>query len=169
MKVSRASETDIDRRLALDAGQAKEAFCRNFESDAEVPAGFYDLQDEIRKGLRKEFWEKYDDGKDRSKLKPWQLATSHELFFFPGDLINSERMIIELSSEILHDSLIGLILSYLEKFSPTYCVMVAVCSGRNMKGSNYIGRFVINLKEIAVEESLVEVWSQQVQFMEIEN
>ena len=37
-----------------------------------------------------------------------------------------------------------------------------------MKGINYVGRFVLNLEEIAVEESLVEIWSRQVQFLTIE-
>ena len=78
-------------------------------------------------------------------------------------------MIIELNSEILNDRLIGLILSYLEKFSPRYCVIAAVFSGRDMKGKNYIGRFVVNLEQIAVEEPLAGLWSKQVQFLEIEN
>jgi len=38
-----------------------------------------------------------------------------------------------------------------------------------IEGSKYVGRFVINLDEIAVEASLAEIWSKQVLFMAIEN
>jgi len=31
-----------------------------------------------------------------------------------------------------------------------------------IEGSKYVGRFVINLDEIAVEASLAEIWSKQV-------
>jgi hypothetical protein len=37
-----------------------------------------------------------------------------------------------------------------------------------LSSNDYIGRFVINLDEIAVEESLADTWSKQVKFMEIE-
>jgi hypothetical protein len=168
MKVYKASEDEIDQRLALDKRKTKAAFCRGFESESEIPFGFYDQQDKIRDGLEKEFFEKFDDGVDRSNLVPWKGYISHTFFYFPAELICSERIIIELSSEILDDKLLGVILAYLEKASPQYCVIAAVFSGRNLTGQNYIGRFVINLEEIAVEESLVEVWSKQVQFMTIE-
>ena len=169
MKIHRASEVDIDRRLTLDKRKTKEAFCRNFyESDTMIPIGFCELQDKIRDGLEAEFWAKFDDGKESPKVDNYGLATLHDCFFFPADPINSERIIIELNSEILNDALIGLILSYLEKAAPNYCIIVAVCTGKNMKGINYVGRFVLNLEEIAVEESLVEIWSRQVQFLTIE-
>jgi len=168
MKVYQAKTPDIDQRLLLDKRKSKIAFCRNFDSESDIPAGFYEQQDKIRDDLEKEFFAKFNDGKDRSELPTWKWSTSHELFYFTAELINSERIIIELSSEILNDRLLGVILSYLEKFSPQYCVIAAVCSGKNMLGKNYIGRFVINLQEIAVEESLVEIWSKQVRFLEIE-
>jgi hypothetical protein len=37
-----------------------------------------------------------------------------------------------------------------------------------MESDNYLGRFVVNLDEIAVEESLADTWSKQIKFMEIE-
>lgn len=168
MKVCKISEADLDRRLRLDKRTANEAFCRNFDVEADIPVGFFDQQDRIRNNLEKEFFVKFDDGKNRSKLPSWKWATSHELFFFPAELIGSERIIIELSSEILDDRLLGVILSYLETFSPPYCVIAAVYLGRNMDGKDYVGRFVINLDEIAVEESLTAIWSRQVQFLPIE-
>jgi hypothetical protein len=169
MKVYAASEAEIDHRLMLDKRKAPAAFCKNFQSESEVPIGFYDLQDKIRDGLEGEFFAKFGDGKDRSRLEPWRLSGSHNCFFFPAELISSERIIIELNSEILNDKLIGVLLSSLERMPSAYCAIVAVFSGERMKGSNYRGRFVINREEIAVEESLVETWSKQVQFMEIEN
>jgi hypothetical protein len=168
MKVYKASETEIDQRLALDKRKAKAAFCRGFESDSELPVGFCDLQDKIRDGLEAEFWGKFDDGKERPKVDNYGLPVFHAHFFFPAELISSERIIIELNREILDDKLLGVILAYLEKSAPQYCVIAAVCTGKGMEGINYAGRFVINLEEIAVEESLVEVWSKQVQFMTIE-
>lgn len=141
-------------------------FCRNFESKSDLPVGFYDQQDKIRDDLEKEFFAKFKDAKDHSDLNTWQ---SYKSFFFPADLMNSEKVIIELSSEILGDALIGLILSYIEKFSSNYCVIVEVFLGRNIKGKNYVGKFVVNLEEIVVEESLAKIWSKQVQFLAIEN
>jgi hypothetical protein len=138
MKICRLSEEEIDQRLLLDSRETSLAFCRNFESELDLPHGFFGQQDRIRDGLEMEFFAKFDDGKDRSKLESWELATSHEQFFFPAEPINSERMIIELSSEILNDKLIGLILSYLEKFAPQYCVITAVCLGQNMEGKNIL-------------------------------
>jgi len=80
----------------------------------------------------------------------------------------SERIIIEINQEILGDKLLGLIMSYLEKCPARYCVILAGHGGEGMKGVNYLGRFVINQDEIAVEESICEVWRQQVKIIEIE-
>jgi hypothetical protein len=95
------------------------------------------------------------------------MSGSHAHFYFPAELISSERIIIELSSEILSDKLLGLILNYLEKCESKYCVIAAVYSGK-IVGENWLGRFVINLEEIAVEESLAKTWSRKVQFLPIE-
>jgi hypothetical protein len=168
MKVHRASEAEIDERLALDKRKSKAAFCRGFETESEIPFGFCDLQDKIRDGLEKEFFAKFDDGIDRSNLPSRKLVGSHSFFYFPAELIRSERIIIEMNAAILDDRLLGAILAYLEKSQSRYCVIAAVYSEKKMKGSNYLGRFVINLEEIAVEDSLVETWLKQVRFMEIE-
>jgi hypothetical protein len=165
MKIYKASEKEIDQRLLLNRRQDIRGFCHNF--DSEIPAGFYELQDKIRDGLDKEFRANFDDGVDRSHLKPWEMWM-HTLFFFNPDEINSERIIIEMGKEILGDKLIGLILAYLEKCPSRYCVIGSV--SEKLEGDNdYIGRFIINLDEIAVEESLADTWSKQVKFMEIEN
>jgi hypothetical protein len=170
MKVYKATEADIDRRLKLDKRKTNEAFFRNFyESDSILPIGFYELQDKIRDGLEEEFAKEFDDGKDRSRLRPYQLATSYDFFSFPAEPVSSELILIEVSSEILSDRLIGVILSYLERSTSQYCVIATVYLGKEIIGSNYLGRFLVNLGEIAVEESLVEAWSRQVQFMGIEN
>jgi len=167
MKIYRATEKQIDERLALDKRRDSSAFCRGFDTEAELPLGFCDLQDKIRDGLEAEFWVKFDDGKDRSNLRPYQLAGAQDFFFFPAELIMSERILIEMSHEILGDKLLGLIMAYLEKCPSRYCVILAVCRGEII-GSNYVGRFVINQDEIAVKESLCETWSKQVKIMEIE-
>lgn len=79
-------------------------------------------------------------------------------------MFGSERLVFEMSQEILTGKMIGLVLAYLEKTSPSYCLTASVY--KNMeKGSDYLGRFVITLDEIAVEESLVETWSKQIKFM----
>jgi hypothetical protein len=168
MKVYRASEDEIDKRLALDKRKSKAAFCRGFESDSEIPSGFCDLQDKIRDGLEKEFFTQFDDGIDRSNLEPRKLRRSYTLFYFPAELIRSERIIIEISSDLLDDRLLGIILAHLERCQSRYCVIAAVYLGRKIVGANYLGRFVLNLEEIAVEDSLVETWSKQVRFLEIE-
>lgn len=167
MKIYKSSEKEIDERLRLDKRKNSKAFCRYFDSEEELPAGFYDLQDKIRDGLEKVFWENFDDKADRSQLPSWRKPMN-KFFFFSAELLISERIIIELSIEILDDKLIGLIMSYLEKYASSYCVIGAVHS-EEIKGEKYIGRFVINLDEIAVEESLADIWARQVKFMEIEN
>ncbi len=83
-------------------------------------------------------------------------------------MFGSERIVLEMSKEILGDKLIGLILSYLEKNAPSYCLTASVYENME-KGSEYLGRFVINLEEIAIEESLADTWLKQLKFMEIEN
>jgi len=166
MKIYRASENEIDDRLLLAKQRNTKGFCRNFDSEDETPAGFYELQDKVRDGLEKVFWENFDDKADRSKLPSWRKPMN-KFFFFDVARIESERMVIEMSCEILGDKLIGLIMSYLEKFASGYCVIGAIHT-EEIKGEKYIGRFVINLEEIAVEESLADVWGKQVKFMEIE-
>lgn len=170
MKIYKISEAELDRRLILDKKISKEAFCCNYyESDETIPAGFCELQDKIRDGLEAQVVAKFGDTEVVLELDDFGLPILHENFFFPADPINSERIILELNYKILTDKLIGLILSYLEKLSSRYCIIAAVFSGKGMKGTNYIGRFAINHEEIAVEESLAEIWSKQVQFLPTEN
>lgn len=165
MKIYRASEKEIDERLAIDKRRDARAFNRYFDVE-ELPAGFHDLQDKIRDGLEKEFWANFDDGVDRSKLASWKIHIN-TWFFFPAELMNCELVILEMSNEILGDKLVGLIISYLEKCPSRYSINAAVYR-EMVKGSEYLGRFVINLDEIAVEESLADTWSKQVKIMEIE-
>jgi hypothetical protein len=167
MKIYKATEKEIDDRLLLAKQHDIRGFCRNFDSKDEMPTGFYKSQDKLRNGLEKVFWENFDDKADRSKLPSWQTPMN-EFFFFDAEDIASERMVIEMSFEILGDKLIGLIMSYLEKYASGYCVIGAVHT-EEKNGAKYIGRFVINLDEIAIEESLADTWSKQVKFMEIEN
>jgi hypothetical protein len=157
MKVYKADEEEIDQRLKLDRRQDSIAFCRYFKSEKELPEGFYDLQDKIRNGLEETFNSAYDNG------GTWDW----NLFYFSAELLISERILVEISDEILNDKLVGLIMSYLEKCPAKYCVILAVYRGMH-RGSDYLGRFIINFDEIAVETSLCEVWSKQVPFMEVE-
>ena len=166
MKIYKASEEELDERLELDKRKNNRAFCICFKSLEEAPEGFYDLQRKICDGLEKEFRANFDDGVDRSHLKPWQMW-QHDFFCFNGDMFGSERIVVEMSNEILGDKLIGLIMSYLDQCPSRYCVIVAVFNGMQT-GSNYLGRFVINLDEIAVEDSLADAWSKKVKIMEIE-
>jgi hypothetical protein len=168
MKINTATEAEIDLRLDFGQMKAGNGFCRGYEDESEVPVGFYDLQDEIRDGLERVFFSSFDDGKDRSHLDVWKLSGSHKWFFFPAELINAEEIIIELSTEILSDKLVAVILAYLEKCKCQYCVVVAVYEGE-IKGPNYLGRFVVNPEEIAVEDTLAGVWSKRIQLLEIEN
>lgn len=167
MKVYAANEAEIDERLNLDKRQDSRAFCLCFKTLEEAPDGFYELQDRLREGLENEFWANFDDGVDRSRFKSWQSGAMHSQFYFNSDLFGSERIVIELSNQIVGDKLIRLIMSYLEKSSPRYCVVAAVYKGME-RGSEYLGRFVMTLEEIAVEESLAGTWSKRIQFMEIE-
>ncbi len=166
MKIRKAVEKDIDERLALDKRRDPRGFSRCFESEEELPAGFHDLQDKIRDGLEREFWTNFDDGIDRSKLASWKMPMN-ELFFFPAELGNCEQIRLEISDQILGDKLIGLLLSYLDKCPSHYCLVAAVYKGMQ-KGSEYLGRFIVNFEETVVESSLCDVWRKQVRFMEIE-
>lgn len=171
MKVYKASETEIDRRLALDKRRSNQAFCRGFipKHEAAISPNFCESQDKIRDGLEKKFWETFADGLDRSSLESWKVSGSHTFFYFPAELVPSERIIIDLVDNILGDQLLGVILAYLEKCEFPYCVIAAVYSDGKMVGKNYLGRFVINLDEIAVEESLVKTWIRKVRFLEIDS
>jgi hypothetical protein len=169
MKIYKISEAELDRRLMLDKKISKEAFCCNYyESDETLPVGFCELQDKIRDGLEAQVVAKFGDTEVPTESENFGLPHLHENFFFPADLINSERIIIEINNKILNDVLLGIILSFLSKPAPQYCLIAAVYTGRGMVGPNYVGRFVINVEEIAVEESLAEIWSKQVQFLEVE-
>jgi len=167
MKVYTASEEEIDQRLALDKRRDARAFHIYYRLDEEPPAGFCDLQDRIRDSLEQEYWRNFDDGIDHSQPEPFGLPAHHSHFFFPAEPLPCELIVIEMSHEILGDKLLGIIMSYLEKCPSRYCVNTAVFKG-GMKGSDYLGRFVINRDEIAVEASLSDIWRQQIKFMELE-
>lgn len=165
MIVYTASAQEMDERLNLDKRQDSRAFCLCFESLHEAPEGFYEQQNEFRDGLEKEFWANFAEGKELSESS-WE-SPSNKWFYFDGDMHGSERIEIELTDNIIGDKLLGVIMAYLEKGATGYCV-VGVVYNEKQKGNNYIGRFVMNRDEIAVEESLVELWSRQIKFMEIE-
>lgn len=168
MKISKVSEVEIDLRLKLDKRRDPRAFCRCFDSLDEAPVGFYDLQNEIRKELDKIFWTNFDDHIDRSHFASWEPGAMHTLFCFNTDMIGADQIVVEIVDKILGDKLVGVILAYLEEQAFSYCV-IAVVYKEMINGKNYIGRVVINLNEIAVEESLFHVWSDQVRIMEVEN
>jgi hypothetical protein len=163
MKTYKISERELNERLKLDKRRNNQAFCICFKSLEEAPKDFFELQDRIRDGLQREFWLNFDNGAEHLRRKPWDSKN----FFFNTDMFGSERIVVEMSKEILDDKMIGLTLSYLEKNALSYCLTASVFENME-KGSDYFGRFVINLNEIAVEESLVDVWSKQMRFMEIE-
>lgn len=166
MNVYTASEEEIDERLNLDKRQNSRAFCLCFRTLDEAPEGFYKKQDEFRKGLEKEYWAQFEEGREANRYK-WQVSSTNKWFFFNTDMHGSERMIVELTDNIIGDKLLGITMAYLEKKAPNYCVIGAVYNEEN-KGNNYIGRFVMTSGEIVVEESLAELWSKQVKIMEIE-
>jgi hypothetical protein len=155
----------MDERLNLDKRRDRRAFCVCFESLDEAPEGFYERQDELRDGLEKEFWMAFPEGKEPPQFQ-WASPTN-KWFYFDGDMHGSERIEIELTDNIIGDKLLGVIMAYLEKGATGYCV-VGVVYNEEQKGNNYIGRFVLNRDEIAVEKSLAGLWSRQVKFMEIE-
>jgi hypothetical protein len=164
LKTYKISKQELDERLKLDKRQDSRGFRLSFRTLDEAPEGFYDLQRKISDGLQKEFWLNFDNGAEHLLRNPWDSKN----FFFNGDMFGSERIVLEMSKEILGDKLIGLILSYLEKNAPSYCLTASVYENME-KGSEYLGRFVINLEEIAIEESLADTWLKQLKFMEIEN
>jgi hypothetical protein len=166
MKTHKISEQELDERLELDRRRNNRAFCICFKTLEEAPDGFYDLQRKISDGLENELCANFEEGYEAPRYK-WANPTN-KWFCFNGDMFGSERIVIEMSKEILGDKLIGLIMSYLEKCPSRYCVIASVYENME-RGSKYLGRFVINLEEIAVEESLTDVWGKQIKFMEIED
>jgi hypothetical protein len=166
MKTYTASEKELDERLELDKRRNNHAFCVVFKTLDEAPDGFYDLQRKISDGLEKEFCANFEGGYEAPRYE-WANPTN-KWFCFNGDMFGSERIVIEMSKEILGDKLLGVILSYLEKHAISYCLTADVYESME-RNSQFLGRFVINLEEIAVEESLADIWAKQVKFMEIEN
>ncbi|HSY43353.1 MAG TPA: hypothetical protein VK811_05540 [Candidatus Acidoferrum sp.] len=166
MKVYAISETELNERLNLDKRRNSRAFYLCFETLDEAPAGFYERQNELRDGLEKEFWTNFEEGKEDPGHGLIKIVYN-KWFFFDGDMYGSERIDIEITDNIIGDKLLGIIMAYLEKSAPNYCVIGAVYREK-LTGKNYLGRFVVTCEEIAVEESLVELWTNQVQYMEIE-
>lgn len=167
MRVKAVDTAELDERLDLDKRCNTSAFCVTFHSLDEAPDGFYDLQSTIRDGLERRFAENFgNDGVDRSDLKAWELPR-YRWFCFNTDMCGAECIETEIVDEILGDKLVGIVLAYLEKEAPRYC-MVAEVYRTELKGKNYIGRFVINLHEIAVEETLADIWSRNIQIMPLE-
>jgi len=119
MKIYKISEEEIDLRLGLDRLHDQGAFCSCFESEESLPPDFYSTQDKIRDGLEAVLNSNYENG----GLWEWKL------FYVSAEPILSERILVELSSEILDDRLIGLLLSYLEKSAVSYCIIVSVYKG----------------------------------------
>jgi hypothetical protein len=156
---------EIDERLNLDKRRNDRAFCVCFDSLDEAPAGFYELQDKIRDELEKELMGQFKDGIEPPLIKG--ARPSNKWFYIDWDMHGSERVPIDVTDNILGDKLLGIIMAHLEKWEPRYCV-IGVVYRKEMEGKNYMGRFVVNRDEIAVEESLAELWSEQVQFMTIE-
>lgn len=157
MKIHKIATKELDRRLELDRRKDAQGFRIIYESLDAAPKGFYDLQNKIRDGLQKQFWLHFDDGDKQLRREPWESKR----FFFNTDMFGSERIVIEVGKEILGDSLIDLIVSYLDKNRTGYCVTASVYESMS-KGSNYLGRFVVTLTDIAVEESLAGIWSRRV-------
>src|ERR1043165_3289869 len=112
MNAHKVTEQEIDTRLNLDRNVDQNGFCRNFYGNDSPPANFYQEQDTIRDGLERTLNCHYENGDD------WNL------FFMPADFIPSERIIVEISNEILANNLIQLILNYLKETSPGYCVIL---------------------------------------------
>jgi hypothetical protein len=165
VKVYAASESELDERLNLDKRQNERAFCLCFDSLDEAPPGFYKLQDEIRDGLEEDFMAQFKEGEEPPEFS-WASPTN-KWFYFDTDMHGSERIEIELTDNIIGDKLLGVIMAYLEKCVAHYCV-IGVVYREELKGKNYMGRFVVTRDEIAIEESLMELWTNQVQYMEIE-
>lgn len=166
MKTYKISQSELDERLELDKRKNHRAFCICFKTLEEAPKGFYDLQRKISGGLEKELCANFEEGYEAPRYE-W-ANPSNKWFFFNGDMFGSERIVIEISKEILGDKLISLILSYLEKNAPSYCLTADVYESMERQ-SQFLGRFVVNLVEIAIEESLSDIWTMQVKFMEIES
>jgi hypothetical protein len=154
VKVYTASESELDERMNLDKRKNDRAFCLCFDTLDEAPAGFYDRQNELRDGLEKEFCTNFEEGYEAPRYE-W-ANPSNKWFYFDGDMHGSERIDIEITDNIIGDKLLGIIMAYLEKSAPNYCVIGAIYR-KELKGKNYMGRIVINRDEIAVEESLVEI------------
>lgn len=166
MKIYTATGHELDERLELDKRQNSRAFCVCFNSLEEAPDEFYDLQSRIVDRLEEKFAESFgDDGVDRSQFESWEMPT-YEWFCFNTDMIGSERIEVEIADNILGDRLLGIVVDYLERVAPQYCVVAEVYK-REIVGENYIGRFVVTIDEIAIEESLVTIWTKQVKSLEI--
>jgi hypothetical protein len=165
VNVYTATEKEIDERMNLDKRQNSRAFYLCFKTLEEAPEGFYDRQNELRDGLEKEFWESYKEGKEEPRYK-W-ANPDNKWFYFDGDMYGAERIDIELTDNIIDDKLLGIVMAYLEKNAPNYCVIGAVYKDE-MTGKNYMGRFIVTTDEIVVEGSLAELWAKQVRIMEIE-
>ena len=157
MKVFRASENEFDTRLELDRRKVNAAFFVRYDSESEVPTGFYEQQHQFRDGLQLKFWAEFDNNSAYVSKRPWESKS----FFFNEDSFNFESIFVEIAVKILGDKLLHLVSSYLGESGSGYCLIVAVHTSMERE-AGYLGRFAMNSKEIMIEESLAEIWSKQV-------
>jgi hypothetical protein len=114
-----------------------------FSSETEEKE-FYALQDSLRVKLEK------------------MLTSSFGANIFVSDrLWPNESFKVDMSQQILSPQLIAADLSFLQSEAPSHCIVSAVYRDLEVIGSSYFGRILISEREIAVEESLKNIFKKQ--------
>lgn len=113
----------------------------------------------IGEAEEKEFFETQDNL--QRKLEKTLTSIYGSNVFVSDRLWSNESLKIEMAQQILSSRLIEAILSFLKEEAPTYCIVSAVYRDLEVIGSPYLGRILISEREIAVEESLKEIFKEK--------
>jgi len=143
-------------RLELDKRQDRRAFCVCFKTLEEAPKEFYELQDKIRNGLQREFcWTLTMEQSICVGSRGIQINSFQYRYVWFGALVVWYE-----SRRFLRDKLIGLIMSYLEKFpSPLLCGWNSF--GNMERGSELLADLSSILMKLPLKNRLLILWSKQ--------
>ena len=83
------------------------------------------------------------------------------------DMWAAAILYLEIIKAILDKELIGFLQLFLSENSQDHCILIDVYDHPNLfgdAGKYYLGKIVVTVKEIVVEDTLVDTWDNQVGF-----
>ena len=129
-------------------------FCRIYERD-EIPENFVEKHYEAN-GLLEDIL---------------MLRHGEKYVYINHDMNPAHQLLIEITSSILDEALLHTLFQFLNAHAKEYCVYVSVYDFIEFPdvgaGKRYVGRVMLNLREIAVEETLKKLWERKIGLIEL--